>query len=34
MFRWTEVSKPPLDSPELDDWPYQRYGHTVVAKVG
>jgi len=31
-FRWTEVSKPPLDSPELDDWPYQRYGHTVVAK--
>jgi len=29
--RWTEVPKP-QDPALLSDWPYQRYGHTVVSK--
>ena len=29
--RWTEVTKP-RDEVELKQWPYQRYGHTVVAR--
>lgn len=29
-FRWAEVNKPREES-ELKKWPYQRYGHTVVA---
>lgn len=28
--RWTEVAKPG-DGAQLEAWPYQRYGHTVVA---
>ena len=30
-YRWSEVSKP-KDAEKLENWPYQRYGHTVVAK--
>ena len=34
-YRWTALKKPNfsirLDSHEADDWPFQRYGHTVVA---
>ena len=30
-YRWTELPKPRVDSLEADDWPFQRYGHTVVA---
>ena len=30
-FRWTEVAKPE-DPRLLAYWPYQRYGHTVVAR--
>lgn len=29
--RWTEVKKS-KDELELEDWPYQRYGHTVVSR--
>jgi len=29
--RWTEIAKP-VDREELGCWPYQRYGHTVVAR--
>jgi hypothetical protein len=29
--RWTEIPKP-ADPQLLASWPYQRYGHTVVAK--
>jgi len=29
--RWTEIAKP-VDREELECWPYQRYGHTVVAR--
>ena len=28
-YRWKEVPKPRTDSAEAEDWPYQRYGHTV-----
>ena len=31
LCRWTEVPKP-QDWRLLADWPYQRYGHTVVSK--
>jgi N-acetylneuraminic acid mutarotase len=30
-YRWTEIPKPADDDPSLGDWPYQRYGHTVIA---
>ena len=30
-YRWTALKKPNIDSHEADDWPFQRYGHTVVA---
>ena len=30
-YRWTEIPKPAEDDPSLADWPYQRYGHTVIA---
>jgi len=30
-YRWKEVPKPRTDSAEAEDWPYQRYGHTVCA---
>ena len=30
-YRWTALKKPKIDSIEEDDWPFQRYGHTVVA---
>ena len=30
-YRWTEIKKT-NDELELEDWPYQRYGHTVVAR--
>lgn len=30
-YRWSALPKPDEHSPEADDWPYQRYGHTVVA---
>ena len=28
-YRWSEVPKPEADSPDLEHWPFQRYGHTV-----
>ena len=31
-FRWSEVTKPKEEA-ELRKWPFQRYGHTVVARV-
>ena len=33
-YRWKEVPKPRTDSAEAEDWPYQRYGHTVSARSG
>lgn len=30
-YRWTEIPKPAEYDPALRNWPYQRYGHTVVA---
>jgi len=30
-FRWSEVTKPKEEA-ELSKWPFQRYGHTVVAR--
>jgi len=30
-YRWTEIKKP-KDDLDLEDWPYQRYGHTVVSR--
>ena len=30
-YRWTALTKPNIDSNEADNWPFQRYGHTVVA---
>lgn len=30
-YRWSEVAKPVGDEAELAEWPYQRYGHTVIA---
>jgi N-acetylneuraminic acid mutarotase len=30
-YRWKEVPKPRTDSAEAEDWPYQRYGHTVCS---
>ena len=30
-YRWKEVPKPRTDSAEAEDWPYQRYGHTVFS---
>jgi len=31
-YRWTEICQPSEDSNDIENWPYQRYGHTVVAK--
>merc|ERR1712018_255302 len=33
-YRWTALKKPEKGSSEARDWPFQRYGHTVVAHEG
>ena len=30
-FRWSQIPKPNSKAVEAEDWPFQRYGHTVVA---
>ena len=30
-YRWKALKKPPTGSREAEEWPFQRYGHTVVA---